>query len=127
MFDDGDTLAEADYREAVAHCLDPIGVKASTANLAAQDTCALSIVKEEKARRFAKKAMKCLKENDLSDLSDEELDALDAMQDAANNGSEMSPENDKAWQLILKDMGYTQAEWDAMTPEKREKVWKFYD
>lgn len=127
VFDDGDTLAEADYREAVAHCLDPIGVKASTANLAAQDTCALSIIKEEKVRRFAKKAMKCLKENDLSDLSDEELDALDAMQDAANNGHEMSPENDKAWQLILKDMGYTQAEWDAMTPEKREKVWKFYD
>ena len=34
VFDDGDTLAEADYREAVAHCLDPIGVHASTANLA---------------------------------------------------------------------------------------------
>lgn len=34
VFDDGDTLAEADYREAVAHCLDPIGVNASTASLA---------------------------------------------------------------------------------------------
>lgn len=35
VFADGDTLAEADYREAVAHCLDPIGVNASTADLAA--------------------------------------------------------------------------------------------
>ena len=57
VFDDGDTLAEADYREAVAHCLDPVGVNASTADLIDQDTCAISIVKEEKARRSAKKIM----------------------------------------------------------------------
>ena len=77
VFDDGDTLAEADYREAVAHCLDPIGVNASTADLADQDTCALSLIKEEKAKRVANRFLKCLKENDFSSLSDDELDKLE--------------------------------------------------
>jgi hypothetical protein len=40
----GDTLSEADYREAVARYLDPIDVKASTANLIGKNTCSLSIV-----------------------------------------------------------------------------------
>jgi hypothetical protein len=39
VFQDGDTLQEADYREAIAHIFDPIGVKASTANLKANNTC----------------------------------------------------------------------------------------
>ena len=46
VFQDGDTLQEADYREAIAHVFDPIGVKASTANLKANNVCQLSIVKE---------------------------------------------------------------------------------
>ena len=33
VFDDGDTLQEADYRETVAHCLDPVDVHPSSANL----------------------------------------------------------------------------------------------
>ena len=86
VFDDGDTLAEADYREAVAHCLDQIGVNASTASLADQDSCAISFIKEEKAKRFAKKALKCLTENDFSDLSDEDLDKLDKLKDAIEDG-----------------------------------------
>jgi len=46
VYEDGDTLQEADYREAIAHVFDPIGVKASTANLKANNVCQLSIVKE---------------------------------------------------------------------------------
>ena len=122
VFDDGDTLAEADYREAVAHCLDPIGVKASTANLSDQDACAVSFIKEEKAKRFAKKALKCLNENDFSDLSDEDLDKLDKLKDAIDDGKKLDAEQDRVWELILKDMGYTKAEWEAMDPEKRDKI-----
>lgn len=122
MFDDGDTLAEADYREAVAHCLDSIGVKASTASLADKDTCAISIIKEEKAKRFAKRALKCLTENDFSTLSDEDLDKLDKLKDDIEDGKELDDEQDRIWGLILKDMGYTKDEWDAMEPEKRDKI-----
>jgi len=39
VFQDGDTLQEADYREHIAHLLDPVGVKASTANLKANNVC----------------------------------------------------------------------------------------
>ena len=124
VFDDGDTLAEADYREAVAHCLDDIDVNASTANLADQDTCAISIIKEEKARRFAKKALKCLKEDDFSSLSDDELDKLDKIKDAVENGEPLDSKDSKVWQMMLKDMGYTQAQWDAMSPEERDKAWE---
>lgn len=44
--EDGDTLAEADYRESLAHALDIVGVNASTANIAAEDTAAVSFVSE---------------------------------------------------------------------------------
>jgi len=74
VFDDGDTLAEADYREAVAHCLDPVEVNASTADLIDQDTCAINLIREERAKRSANKMMKALCEQDMSDLSDKELD-----------------------------------------------------
>ena len=126
MFDDGDTLAEADYREAVAHCLDPIGVNASTANLADQDTCALSLIKEEKAKRTANKFLKCLKENDFSSLTDDELDKLDKIQTAIDNGEDINDalnDDDPVWKQILKSMGVTQKEWDDMTPEQRDKFW----
>jgi len=39
VYEDGDTLQEADYREALAHVFDPVGVKASTANLKANNVC----------------------------------------------------------------------------------------
>jgi len=39
VFQDGDTLQEADYREAIAHVFDPVGLKASTANLKANNVC----------------------------------------------------------------------------------------
>ena len=127
VFDDGDTLAEADYREAVAHCLDSIGVNASTTNLVDQDTCALSMIKEEKAKRFAAKVCKCLNENDFSSLSDEELDNLDKIKDAIENGKSTNAEQDRAWELILKQMGYTPKEWNELDPEKREKIWNMHN
>ena len=126
VFDDGDTIAEADYREAVAHCLDPIGVKASTANLAGQDVCAISLIKEEKAKRKAKKMCKALQENDFSSLSDEELDMLDSIKDKIEAGVEMAPEQDRVWVAILDQMGYTPEEWEKLTPEKQQKIWDFH-
>lgn len=130
MFDDGDTLAEADYREAVAHCLDPIGVKASTANLVNKDTCALSMIKEEKARRSAKKMLKALKENDYTKLSDSDLDTLDGIKDAIDSGEGeegMTDEELAAWKWILNDMGYTQEEWDKLSQEEKDKAFKQYN
>lgn len=124
VFEDGDTIAEADYREAVAHCLDPIDINASTANLAAKDTCAISLIKEEKAKRLATKFLKCLKENDFSSLSDDDLDKLDQIKDAADGKtSGKSLKDDKVWQIMLKQMGVTQKEWDDMTPEQKKVVW----
>ena len=129
MLDDGDTyaesLAEADYREAVAHCLDPVGVHASTASLADQDTCAISVIKEEKAKRSAKKMLKCLQENDFSELSDDDLDKLDNIKDAIESGvgiAGMTAAERATWKAILDDMGLTQAEWDKLTPEEQEKM-----
>lgn len=103
VYADGDTIAEADYREAVAHCLDPIGVNASTANLVKKDTCALSMIKEEKCKRRAEKMLKALNEDDFSFLSDIELDQLDTIKDAVadDNLDQLSPEDVKVWQLIL--------------------------
>ena len=130
VFDDGDTLAEADYREAVAHCLDPIGVNASTADLIAQDTCAISFVKEEKAKRSAKKILKALNEEDLSSLSDKDLDSLEGIQDAIQSGEGAEGMNDdelRVWKALLATMGYTPEEWDKLTPEQQQKEWKAQD
>ncbi len=124
MFDDGDTLAEADYREAVAHCLDPIGVNASTADLVSKDTCAISMVKEERAARKAKKMLKSLRESDFTELTDEELRELDAIQDAVRSDEDLDAEHMRIWAKILDQMGYTQEEWDKLTPEQQDKVWR---
>ena len=85
------------------------------------------MIKEEKAKRFAKKALKCLQENDFSSLSDEELDKLDKLKDNIEDGKPLGNEDKKVWQIMLKDMGYTQEEWDALPPEKREKIWDFHN
>ena len=126
VFDDGDTLAEADYREAVAHCLDPIGVNASTADLVDQDTCAINLIREERVKRSAKKMLKALCEEDMSDLSDKELDQLEGIQDALASGEGedgMTDEELKVWKTLLRTMGYTLKQWNAMTPEQQKKAW----
>ena len=126
VFADGDTIAEADYREKVAHCLDPIGVNASTANLVKKDTCALSLIKEEKCKRKAMKMLKALREDDLSDLTDDELDQLDVIKDAVANDEldTLTPEEARIWEIVLNQMGYTSEEWDKLTPEQQEKEFK---
>ena len=124
-FDDGDTLAEADYREAVAHCLDPIDVKASTANLVGKDTCTISMVKEEKARRSAKRILKALQEADFSQLPDADLDALDRIKDAIDADARMDDKDRRVWLAVLKDMGYTEEEWNKLTPEQQQKIWDY--
>ena len=126
VFDDGDTLAEADYREAVAHCLDPVVVNASTADLVDQDTCAINLIREERAKRSANKMLKALCEQDMSDLSDKELDQLEGIQDALASGEGedgMTDEELKVWKTLLKTMGYTLEQWNSMTPEQQKKAW----
>ena len=130
VFDNGDTVAEADYREAVAHCLDPIGVNASTANLVGKDSCALTMVQEEKAKRSAKKMLKALKENDFSSLSDKDLNTLDNIQTALDNGSDykdLTAEERKVLEVIAKNCGYSLNDWLKLSPEKREKIIADYD
>ena len=126
VFDEGDTLAEADYREAVAHCLDPVVVNASTADLVDQDTCAINLIREERAKRSANKMLKALCEQDMSDLSDKELDQLEGIQDALASGEGedgMTDEELKVWKTLLKTMGYTLEQWNSMTPEQQKKAW----
>ena len=126
VYEDGDTLQEADYREAIAHVFDPIGVKASTANLKANNVCQLSIVKEavkaEKERR-----QKALLEADLEDMSDEQLDNLDQALDAgeAVDNNDADAEQERIWLAILKSMGINSIEeYKAMDPKEFEKRWE---
>lgn len=123
VYDDGDTVAEAQYREDVAHLLDPVGVNASTANLVAKDTCQWSMIKEEKCNRKAAKIAKALMENDFSSLSDDDLDTLDSIKDAIDSEKSLNAEQDRVWTKILAQMGYTKDEWEKLTPEQRDKVW----
>lgn len=126
VYADGDTLQEADYREKIAHVFDPLGIKASTANLKANDVCQLSVVKEavraEKARR-----QKALLEAELEDMSDEQLDNLDqalAAGEAVDN-DEADAEHERIWLAILKDMGINSIEeYKAMDPKEFEKRWE---
>ena len=127
VFDDGDTLAEADYREAVAHCLDPVGVNASTADLIGQDTCAINIIKEERAKRKAQKMMKALCENEVDKLSDEDLEELDGISDAIQSGEGVDGMTDdelRVWTAMLATLGYTPEEWNKLTPQQQEKVFQ---
>lgn len=130
VFNDGDTIAEADYREAVAHCLDPIDVKASTANLIGKDSCALSIVQEEKARRSAKKMLKALKENDFSKLSDDDLDKLEKIQTTMKHGSgleDLTPDEVKILNAFTGSLGYTIEDWMKLPDREQERILKNID
>lgn len=127
VFDDGDTLAEADYREAIAHCLDPIGVNASTADLVAQDTCAINIIKEERCKRKAKKMLKALHESEFEELSDEDLAQLEGISDAIQSGEGVDGMTDDeriTWNTMLGILGYTPDEWDKLSPEQQERAFQ---
>ena len=79
IFDDGDTLDEAKWRNDAAHCLDASCMPPSTANLASDKESIMTMVKEERARRSDANIKKALQEKDLSTLSDAELDKLQQM------------------------------------------------
>ena len=126
----GDTLSEADYREAVAHCLDPIDVNASTANLISKNSCSLSMVQEEIAKRSAKKMLKALKENDLSKLSDKELDTLGNIQTAIKDGADLSDLDDKEQKVLnafVNALGYTLEEWLSFDEKKQDSIINKYN
>ena len=76
VFSDGDTLQEADYRERIAHALDPVGVHASTANLRKTNQCQMTIVKEAVRAEMKKRGLKrrsSILEDNLDSMSDEDL------------------------------------------------------
>ena len=121
VFEDGDTLQEADYRDAIAHVFDPIGVKASTANLKATNTCELSIVKEAVKAEIQKRKAKKLFEAELEDLSDEQLDELGQTLDAgeAVDSGDATAKDERVWLALLKTMGINSIEeYKAMDPEE---------
>lgn len=126
VFQDGDTLQEADYREAIAHVFDPIGVKASTANLKANNVCQLSIVKEA-VKAEKEKRQKALLEADLENMSDEQLDNLDQALDAgeAVDNDEADDADERIWLALLKTMGINSIEeYKAMDPKEFQKRWE---
>lgn len=83
-------LKEADEREAASHLLDPVGVKASTASLKAQDTAMLTVV-ESLVKRIEKMDAKLNEAKWVPDDSTEDLAARRAMKEFgkfARNGGE---------------------------------------
>jgi len=65
-------FSEADYREPASHLLDPVGVKASTASLKAQDTAQLAVVEKllEKIDRLEMKLEESKKKSSRKNSSD---------------------------------------------------------
>lgn len=55
------------------------------------------MIKEEKARRSAKRMLKALSENDFSSLSDDDIEKLDAIKDANGDTYKMSPDHAAVW------------------------------
>lgn len=131
VFQDGDTLEEADYREALAHAFDPVGVKASTANLKANNACQLSVIKEAVRAELAKRKMKkALLEADVSDLSDEELENLDNALEAgeAVDNDEADAAQERAWLAVLKSMGINSIEeYRVMDPAEFNKKFEEFN
>lgn len=130
-YEDGDTIQEADYREALAHVFDPVGVRASTANLKKTNTCELSIVKEAVQAEIQKRKMKkALLEKDFGSLSDEDLEKLDSVLTAKEevDSGDADDEDERVWLAVLKTMGINSIEeYRAMPPEEFQKLWDKYN
>ena len=77
-------VKEADDRELLSHALDPVGIKASTANTAGQDTVAMSVVEKDDASTDDSK----------TDDTDKEEDK-DGEADAENKKEEKAEEPDE--------------------------------
>ena len=131
VYEDGDTIQEADYRETLAHVFDPVGVRASTANLKKTNVCELSIVKEAVQAEIQKRKMKkALLEKDFGSLSDEDLEKLDSVLTAKEevDSGDADDEDERVWLAVLKTMGINSIEeYRAMPPEEFQKLWDKYN
>lgn len=131
VYEDGDTIQEADYRETLAHVFDPVGVRASTANLKKTNTCELSIVKEAVQAEIQKRKLKkALLEKDFGSLSDEDLEKLDSVLTAKEevDSGDADDEDERVWLAVLKTMGINSIEeYRAMPPEEFQKLWDKYN
>lgn len=96
-------LEEADYREKASHLLDPVGVKASTASLKAQDTAMISVVETllKKIDRLEEKVDSKKKDDKLTESVDTEksADADEQLEEAAYDLSNV----DKSVAHVLRD------------------------
>ena len=76
-------VKEADNREQLSHALDPVGIKASTANTANQDAVAMSVVEKDDASA------------DDSKIEDTDKEDKDSEADAENKKEEKAEEPDE--------------------------------
>ena len=76
-------VKEADDREPLSHALDPVGIKASTANTASQDAVAMSVVEKDDASTDDSKAEDADKED-----KDSEADAENKKEEKAEEPDE---------------------------------------
>ena len=76
-------VKEADDREPLSHALDPVGIKASTANTASQDAVAMSVVEKDDAS------------TDDSKTEDADKEDKDSEADAENKKEEKAEEPDE--------------------------------
>lgn len=127
VFSDGDTLQEADYRERLAHALDPVGVHASTANLRKTNQCQMTVVKEAVRAEMEKRGLKrktSLLEDDLENASDEDLEKIDhAIEVAGKVDDGSATEKDRRDLLsFLRLMGISSIEqYQSMDPKEYER------
>lgn len=122
VYEDGDTIQEADYREALAHAFDPVGLNASTANLRGTNVCELTVLKEAVQAEIQKRKMKkALLEADFNSLSDEDLAKLDSVLAAKEevDNDTADDEDERVWLALLKTMGINSIEeYKAMDPDE---------
>lgn len=127
VFSDGDTLQEADYRERIAHALDPVGVHASTANLRKTNQCQMTIVKEAVRAEMKKRGLKrrsSILEDNLDSMSDEDLQKIDSTIEALDKVDDGTA-TDKDMEDVLaflKSIGINSyAEYQNMDPKEYER------
>lgn len=127
VFSDGDTLQEADYRERIAHALDPVGVHASTANLRKTNQCQMTVVKEAVRAEMKKRGLKSrssLLEDNLDSMSDEDLQKMDnaiEVSDKVDDGT-ATEKDKKDFLAFLKSIGINSiAEYQNMDPKEYEQ------
>jgi hypothetical protein len=126
MYEDGSTPQTLKEREQLA-CgidkvvLDSIGLKPSTANLVKHNTCAISLLEDERNRRLFKTFKKCIQENDFSSLDDSQLKQLENVLTVDNTVSDIEQANEIS-QKVARKHGFTPEEYMKLSRYERAKL-----